>query len=87
MVVTRSLLLGPFYYAFTDVTPNISAACVLILFRFLFIYFLGEHTIQGQDEVEEPAEDDDDQQTLDGVQEVEEQQPQSPAVSMNIVWT
>ena len=48
-------------------------------------FFVGEHTIQGQDEVEEPAEDDDDQQTLDGVQEVEDQQLQSPAVSMNIV--
>ena len=59
--------------------------CGACYIRFLFIHFLGEHTIQGQDEVEEPAEDDDDQQTLDGVQEVEEQQPQSPAVSMNIV--
>ena len=37
----------------------------------------GEHTIQGQDDIEEPAENDD-EQTLDGVQEVEDQQqPQS----------
>ena len=35
----------------------------------------GEHTIQGQDDIEEPAENDD-EQTLDGVQEVEDQQQQ-----------
>ena len=39
----------------------------------------GEHTIQGQDDIEEPAENDD-EQTLDGVQEVEDQQPQQSVI-------